>query len=369
MELDVFNIDTFERLGTIDVYQKVEFKTNYRDHNKLDLTVDATAENIDWLIKQGDDIFLTKAGDYTQGYLVESFKYTDETNTSIDVYCKSLSSMLSWRQIDGQQTFRGNVEDVLRSFVNTNAINPTNIKRKITNLVLGPLSGINITTEESYANKVLDESLWEICIKYDISYDILLDIKNKQFQFVVWQGTDRSTEQSDHDAIIFAKEFDNVLSQNYTDDKSNFKNTVIIAGEGEGTTRTYLVVGDENSGRHRREMFVDARDLQSDNNDETTMTQAQYEALLRERAKSKQAENQRVQAYESDIEYNSQFKFGIDYFIGDKVTNRNDEIGIVLHTRVVTATETFNQDGYDLKTEFGSNVPTLLSKLKKAVNS
>lgn len=369
MELDVFNIDTFERLGTIDLYIKDEFKTNYRNHNELDLIVDATAENIEWFLNQGDDIFLTKAGDYKHGYLVESFKYTDESNSTIEVFCRSLSSMLSWRQIDGQQTFRGTVEEVIRNFVNTNAINPTNIKRKIPNLVLGPLFGINTQTEEAYSNKDLDESLWEICVKFDIAYDVLLDIQNKQFSFVVWQGTDRSAEQTQRDPVIFSKEFDNVISQNYTDDKSNFRNTVIIAGEGEGVARTYLVVGDENSGRHRREMFVDARDLQSDNEDSTTMTQAQYQALLRERAKSKQAENVRVQAYDTNIEYDSQFKYGIDYFIGDKVTIRNDEINIALHTRVVTTTETYDIEGYDLKIEFGSNVPTLLSKIKKAVSN
>lgn len=367
MELNIFHMDTFERLGIIDEFQSLEITTNYKKHSELELLVSATEENIDYFIANNDDIFLTVGIGKVRGYLIESVKYTDEKKTTLEVYCKSLSSMLGWRQIDGQQTFRGNAEEVIRSFVNTNVIAPTNINRKIDNLILGNLSGITDTTEESYSNKDLDESLWEICVKFDIAYEIYADILNKRFEFVVWKGTDRSTNQTIRDAVIFSKEFDNVLSQSYTDDKSDYRNTVIIAGEGEGTARTYLVVGNENKGRKRREMFVDARDLQSSESDQTKMSQTAYEALLIERAKNKQAEYARVQSFETDIVYDSQFTFGSDYFMGDLITIRNDGISVALHTRIVTAKEKYSRKGYELSTEFGSNIPTLLTKIKKAV--
>lgn len=367
MELNVFDFDSFERLGIVDEYQQADFTTNYRKHSELELTVDATPQNIEWFIEKNDDVFLTVGEGVVRGYIIETAKYADERKSTIDVYCKSLSYMLSWRQIIGQQTYRGNTEIVIRSFVNACAIYPSNVKRTISKLTLGKMNGINGDIEESFSNKPLDESLWEICLKQDIAYEIYADIPNKQFVFNVWQGTDRSTEQNVRDAVIFSKEFDNILTQNYTDDKSDYKNTIIIAGEGEGIERTYLVVGDENSGRKRRELFVDARDLQSENEDSTTMSPAAYEALLRERAKSKLAENERVQSFETEIEYNTQFVFKKDYFIGDKITIRNDELGIAMHTRVVTTKEKYNKDGYELGIEFGSNVPTLLSRIKKAV--
>lgn len=367
MELNIFHLDTFERLGVVDEFQSLEITTNYKKHSELELLVSATEENIDYFITKNDDIFLSIGIGKVRGYLIESVKYTDEKKTIIEVYCKSLSSILGWRQIDVQQTYRGNVEAVIRNFANANAITPTNINRKIDNLVLGDLFGITETTEESYSNKELDESLWEICLKFDIAYEVFADITNKKFEFVVWRGTDRSTNQTIRDAVIFSKEFDNVLSQNYTDDKSDYRNTVIIAGEGEGTARTYLTVGNENKGRKRREMFVDARDLQSSESDENVMSQSAYEALLIERAKNKQAEYKRVQSFETDIVYDSQFTFGIDYFMGDLITIRNDAINVALHTRIVTTKEKYSRKGYELITEFGSNVPTLLNKIKKAV--
>lgn len=368
VELNVFNIDTFERLGIVDEYQVAEFTTNYRKHSELDLTVDATERNIDWFIKNNDDIFLTVGEGVVRGYIIETVKYADEKKTTIDVYCKSLSAMLSWRQIIGQQTYRGNAEYVIRSFVDANAINPSNTNRKIPNLILGNLSGVGGDIEESYANKDLDDAMWEICVKQDIAYEIYADIPNKRFVFVVWQGTDRTTEQTDRDAVIFAKEFDNILTQNYTDDKSDYKNVAFVVGESNDTgVQIQLLVNDEISGRQRREMFVDASGIKSKNEDETVMSSTEYEALLIEQGNTEIAENQRVQSFESDVDYNTQFIYNKHYFMGDKVTVRNDEIGIAMHTRVVTAKEKYDKSGYSLGTEFGSNVPTLLSKIKKAV--
>lgn len=368
VELNVFDFDTFERLGIVDEYQQAEFTTNYRKHSELDLIVDATEQNIEWFIKNNDDIFLTVGEGFVRGYIIETVKYADESKTTIDIYCKSLSAMLSWRQIIGQQTYRGNAEFVIRSFVDANAINPSNANRKIPNLVLGNLSNVGGDIEESYANKDLDEAMWEICVKQDIAYEIYADIPNKRFVFVVWQGTDRTTEQTDRDAVIFAKEFDNILTQNYTDDKSDYKNVAFVVGESDDAgNQKQLIVNDEIKGRQRREMFVDASGIKSKNEDETVMSPTEYEALLIEQANTEIAENHRVQSFETDVDYNTQFVYKKHYFMGDKVTIRNDEIGIAMHTRVVTAKEKYDKKGYELGTEFGSNVPTLLSKIKKAV--
>lgn len=383
MDLHVFNVDTFERLGIIDVYQEQIFKTNYCAHSELEMIVDATPENIDWLVTQSDDVFLTTGVNVQRGYLIESFDYDDESSASIKVYCKSLSIMLNWRHIERQTNYSGNAERVMRKFVEGNAISPLNSKRKFTNLFFAPINGVGEQTTIAYNGDQLDEALWDIAIKHDITYDIFADIPNKKFIFKIWQGTDRTTEQTQRDAVIFSKEFDNVLHQNYQDDKTLFKNVVYVAGAGEGSDRQIVTVNDAVRGRHRRELYVDARDLQdteqqtvvtiNDDGEETETTETvqmnptQYRALLVERGESKKAEYERVQAFETAIDYNSQFKYEIDYTNGDKVTIRNDEIGIVMHTRVVTTKETYKSGGYDLEIEFGSNVPTLFNTIKKKV--
>ena len=385
MEFNIFHFDTFERLGILDTYQEAERSLNYHDHSNLELIVDATPQNIEWFITNGDDIFLTDGLGKVRGYMVEIAQYKDESKTQIIVSLFSLSYLASFRDILKETVYSGNVELVMRSYVNSNMINPTDSNRKIANLVLGPITGISSTTDESYNFQQLDVALWAICKKYDITYEIFADIPNKRFSFEVWQGVDRSTNQSVRDAVIFSKEFDNILTQNYVDDKTDYRNAVIVAGEGEDTARRMLTIGGANKGRKRRELFVDARDLQSTtkqtvveideegNETETTvdvqMSTAAYNQLLTERGNEKVAEFIRTQSFETNIDFNSQFKIFVDYTNGDKVTIRNDELGVAVHTRIVVLTEVWNKDGYELGIEFGSSVPTLISKIKKAVNN
>jgi len=385
MEFNIFHFDTFERLGILDTYQETERSLNYRDHSEIELIVEATPQNIDWFITNSDDIFIAEGLGKVRGYMVEIAQYQDESKSQIIVNLFALSYLTAFRDILKETVYSGNVELIMRSYVNNNMISPTDRNRKVDNLVLGPIFGIQATTDESYNFQQLDIALWSMCKKYDIAYEIFADISNKRFSFEVWQGVDRSTEQNIRDAVIFSKEFDNVLAQNYVDDKTDHRNVVVVAGEGEDTARKYVTIDGANKGRKRRELFVDARDLQSTtkqtvveideegNETETTvdisMSAEKYEQLLIERGNEKGAELQRTQAFETDIDFNSQFKLGQDYNIGDMITLRNDELGVAVHTRLIKVVEKENKDGYELSIDFGSNVPTLISKIKKAVKN
>lgn len=370
MELYVFDIN-FNRLGVIDNYEEVEIERKYYKHSTLSLTVKANEENIKLLLAD-DYRILVKSTDLSRGYIVEIPQFEDGKSSFIEIKAYSLSIMTNWRIIQGQQRFKGNLESVIKGFVNANCINPSDLKRKIPNLVLGANTGINIITDEMYNNKPLDESLWEICEKFEVSYEILMNHDKKQFEFIVYQGADRSAEQSDNPQIIFAKAFDNVLKQSFVDDKSNYRSTAYVAGEGEGPERTVLKVNDNYSGLDRRELFIDARDLQSnfkdENGNEVSIPEAEYLAILQERGLNKLSEYQRIRTFESDID-NSQFKFGEDYYLGDKVTTRNDELGIITHARVVVAREKYNRKGYELKIEFGASIPTFVEKVKREIKN
>ncbi|BDH62303.1 hypothetical protein MTP04_24330 [Lysinibacillus sp. PLM2] len=369
IELYVFDKD-FNRLGIIDTYEEIYLESNYKKHSELHLTVDGTKENADLLLSD-DFRIITKSTDITRGYIVETPQYFDEAATQIEVIAYSLSYMLNWRIIRGQQYFKGNIEDVIKAFVNANAINPNDTNRIIPNLVLGVNDGINITADEAYNNRQLDEALWEICDKYEVSFEILMNHEAKKYVFSTYMGIDRTTEQSMNQPVIFAKAFDNVTKQSYVDDKSNYKSTAYVAGEGEGVERTVVKVNDSLSGFNRRELFVDARDLQSkyrqEDGTEVTIPQTEYHALLQERGQNRLADYQRIRTFESNIDLYSQFIFNEHYFLGDKVTTRNDDLGIVTHSRVVTAKETYTRDGYELALEFGTSIPTLLDKLKREV--
>ncbi len=367
MDLFIFDMQ-FNRIGIIDTYVDAEFVSKYHDHSQLILTVDASKTNADLLLTE-DLRIITKSTDIHRGYVINVAEYRDEEQLEIIIIAKSLSVMTSWRIIEGQQRYTGNVEDVLKNFVKANAIQPFNASRIIPDLVLGLNEGININVDEAFSNKDLDVALWEMCAKYDISYEILMNHDAKKYVFSTFMGIDRSTEQSINSNVIFAKAFDNVIMQSYVDDKSNYRSTAYVAGEGEADNRTVIKVNDGISGFNRREIFIDARDLQStykdDNDEEITLTPVEYQTLLNERGQNRLSEYQRIRTFESDIDLYSQFIFNEHYFLGDKVTNRNDELGVVTHSRVMTAKEIFDREGYHLSLEFGTSIPTLLDKIKR----
>jgi hypothetical protein len=367
MELYVFDRD-LNRLGIVDDFGELEIQRHYTKMGQLYLIVDGNAETVE-LLQKGR--ILAKADDLQHGYLILTREYLDEKSTQLIIIAPSMNTLLSRRLLFGQQSFTGSVENVMKSFVLVNAVSPANEKRKIPNLFISSSTGIPINTTESGTGEQLDEFLYEIAKKHDISWSVVLDIANKCFVLDVWQGVDRSADQSVNPRIIFSKDRENVLRQHYVESDTDYKNVAIVAGEGEGGARTLVTVNDETSGWDRVEMFVDARDLQStymdENDQEITMSPAEYQQMLSERGKSKLAEYQKVITFESDIDLYSNGVYGQDYFLGDKVSVKNDDLGIIMHTRIVSAIEKVTKQGTTLQVNFGSNIPSFLEKVKRAV--
>ncbi|MDX8359830.1 siphovirus ReqiPepy6 Gp37-like family protein [Cytobacillus sp. IB215316] len=367
MDLYVFDKE-LNRVGVIDDFIKSEIQRHYTKMGQLYLTVEGNSETVG-LLQKGR--IIAKADDLSHGYLILTRGYRDEKSTELEIIAPSLNTLLSRRSLFGQQSFSGNVEDVMKSFVFVNAVSPSNANRIIPNLFISSSTGIPISVTEGGTGSKLDEFLYEIANKHDVSWSILMDVHSKQFIFDVWQGTDRSAEQSINPHVIFSKERENVLKQHYVESDSDYKNVAIVAGEGEGAVRELITVNDDVTGWDRVEIFVDARDLQStyvdENDEEATLSAAEYHQLLFERGKSKLAEYSQVVTFESDIDLYANGVYGEDYFLGDKVSVKNDDLGIILHTRIISTIEKTTRKGSTLKIDFGSNIPTFIDKVKRTV--
>lgn len=370
MELYIFD-QNLDRIGIVDIYENLEFDHRYDAHSLLFITLDATPINSELFLRTDGFRILTKANDISNGFIVNSARYEDEDGSRITLSCASLSYLLSWRVIEGQQSLSGNVEEVMRQYVTNNAISPANANRAFPNLVLGNVFGISHTTEELYSYKPLDEALWEICKKFEISYRIVIDHSNKSLIFEVFEGLDRSTNQDVNSKVIFSKEFDNLIYQSYVDDNSNYRNMIYVLSGGDEANKTTTKVQDDITGYSRREVFAEAGDITrtyvNRNNQTITIPLDEFTRQLTERGRNTLAEYKRVQTFESDVDLYSQFVFRKHYNLGDKLTTRNDDVGIVTHSRVVRVIETYKREGYSLQLEFGTSIPTLVDKIKREV--
>ena len=97
-------------------------------------------------------------------------------------------------------------------------------------------------------------------------------------------------------------------------------------GEDSGSSRRTLVIGTE-TGLLRRELYIDARDIQSDK-------VSDYNAALKQRGLEQLAENTRTIAFDGEVETTKMFVYGSSFFMGDIIQMVN-EYGIAGPARII----------------------------------
>lgn len=119
------------------------------------------------------------------------------------------------------------------------------------------------------------------------------------------------------------------------------------------------------TGLSRREIWIDARDLQSDSDPDNPLTPAEYQAVLENRGKGKLAEKQLVRSFSSQVRtYDSTYQIGEDYQIGDIITVIDERLGLTVDA-VVQAVERSVGKDEDLVLTFGYGQPTVFDKLAR----
>ena len=188
---------------------------------------------------------------------------------------------------------------------------------------------------------------------YVLSEDLVRSAKKTYYtyngsSYVVYRGDFQTVYeyQGKRPYVIFSPQFDNVINSNYLDNISEMKNVTLVAGEGEGSSRTNIIVGDKES-LERREYFTDARDMRSSDYGGGT----KYTDALKKRGTSKLTENARVKSYEGEVEATRQFVYGKDFFMGDIIQMAN-EYGNEGSARVVEWVLSDSSDGIEMYPTF-----------------
>ena len=234
--------------------------------------------------------------------------------------------------------------------------------RKILGLSLGNTSGTCWDTETklqvSYDN--LMEWVYTICKKIGGTANIRLSkIAEEQYEMIfdLLQGEDRSILQKENPHIVFSDSYNNLLSFTYFTDTSVKKNYAYVLGKGEGEKRkrTTYFEGAEPSSLERYEVYVDAKDIsneEQENGETKPLSEEEYSELLKEKGKQNLVSTKTKS--ESQIAVQStQFQYGVDYFVGDFVTVEYHRFGIRQNKiQLVGMIESFDRNGRNLTPTF-----------------
>lgn len=362
MELYIFDRNlNFQ--GILESFFSLIWTRRYSKCGEFELHCSLTSETLN-LLQRSNVIW--KKDDLEAGYIeYRNLKQDAEGKEVLVIKGKFLTGYLNRRIIWGIENLNTTAELAMRQLINNHAINPANTDRKIDMLTLGDLKGYTNNIDKQVSYKNLLETVEEISSTDGLGIRTLLDIENKQMIFDIYEGLNRTAEQSENAPAIFSREFENVLEQEYIDSFNNYRNTVLVAGEGEGVEREFVAI-ENGQGLDRYELFIDARDLQSEI-DGATIPIEEYKEILKNRGISKLSEYKEIQTFESKINLNSNLTYKEDFDLGDVVTCTSKKWGITIDTRITEIEEVYEETGKQINVTFGNNIPSLIDKIKQVV--
>lgn len=371
IEINIYKLDndTFDGIGQINKFTSLIWPDKFNGYTTFELNAPVTPENKD-LIKKGNVIWC--GGDNAAIIEIVQSDTNDEGEKVVKAKGRTLEMLLTTRIIWGTYVCSNKIaSSAMYEIVDKQCVSTSDLSRKIPFLECAQdeLLGNKIYFQRT-GNEVYD-ALQSISIDAELGFCILFRPKEKKLIFKVTQGIDRTKASSN--LVIFSTELDDILSSSYYTNSQDTKSVAYVAGEGEGADRKYIISGNNaSSGFLRRELYVDARDLQSviSKGDGTTETinPDDYNDMLNDRGKEKLAERVVVESFEAKMRVTGdvQYQYGIDYNNGDKVIVQDTDLGIEVVATVSESCENFN-DKYSLDITFGFSYPTIIQKIKRQI--
>lgn len=336
--------EKFQQVCLIDAFESLIWTERYHGFGDFEIYTPANAE----LMKTVKQDYYAWLKDSDQVMIVEEVQIGTEVETGghLTISGRSLESILDRRIVWQQTVLNGNLQNGIKKLITENVISPVIADRKIAGFVFQEskdpyITGLTIRAQ--YTGDNLYETIETICKAYNLGFQIILNEQN-QFVFSLYSGADRSYDQSVNPYVVFSPKFENIINSNYLESKKTLKNVTLVAGEDAGSTRRTRIVG-TGKDLNRREIYTDARDIQSETQD-GKLSDGEYNAQLGQRGKEKLSEYQLTKSFEGQVESTQTFVYGKDFYKGDIVQIVN-EYGIESKVRVIEIVRAQDTTGYE----------------------
>lgn len=346
-DIYVLEEKTFNTAGIFDSYESAIWTDRYSAYGDFEIYTSVDMAYLDLL--QPDRFLWIEESEHQM--IIEDLEIESdvEMGNHFKVTGKSLESILKRRIVWQQTVLDGNLQDGIERLLNENIISPSIPQRKIENFVFKKSEDEEITKltfQGEFTGDELYDAIKKICDSVHIGFKVILDDEN-QFVFSLYRGIDRSYKQDIIPYVVFSPTFDNIVDSNYIESKFGYKNVTLVAGEGEGLDRKTFETGDlDSSGLNRREIYTDARDLSTTIEDGQTLTDEQYNELLKQRGNETLLENKIIKTFDGQVDTTSMYQYAKDFFMGDIVQLEN-EYGMESSVRIIEYIYCNDRTGYN----------------------
>ncbi|AWN66947.1 hypothetical protein LL14B4_12605 [Lactococcus lactis subsp. lactis] len=366
------SIEIFERQsgfkylsrGILDTFKSCIVVWNAYSFNTFQLTMPLIPTYLPYFIEEN---ILSIKDCY---FYIDVVKFDSSQSNLITITGKSLLGKAKDRIIKSTYSvLNKKPEQIIYDLINNHVVTGAGASRSFNFLSIQQPDDLQ-TTALNYQNsygKVSEEisSLADsnqICIR-----ELATNLENPAAQIQLYKGRDLSGDGG----IEFSLSDEGLKTENIVRDNSDLSTTAYVFGEGEGTARKNVLIGDGFTGIERRELYVDARDLQQSstngNGATVNLSDADYKAQLTQRGQQSLAERVEVIQLSGEINFNNlNFQYGKDYEVGDTVRVTSQRFGITKSSVLTSMQETWDAEGgYHLDPTFDKDRVSLIKKLTR----
>ena len=353
MDIWVFN-EQFEFIRLVDVYESFIWNEKYIGYGDFELYMYASYD----LIMDLRQNYYLKIADSDQVMIIEDIEISNdiEKGSKIKFSGRSLESILDRRIIWKKTTLDGSLQVGIKKLIDENIISPepdeNGRSRKIENFIFEDSTDpaiTDLTLTAQYTGDNIYEVINKICETCGIGFRVRLN-SNNQFVFSLYKGIDRSYAQTINSYVVFSSEFDNIINTDYFESQKEYKNVTLVLGEDKDEERKRRAVGNA-VGLARRELYTDARDIQSEKGEGETYTDDEYNAMLDQRGYEKLIEKVEAKAFEGNIEPNGIYVYKKDFFKGD-IVQIVGNFGIQFRVRIDEIIRSVDENGFEVYPTF-----------------
>lgn len=335
MELLILD-NEFGEIATVEIFSSLQWNRKYYDYGNFELETNTEFFN---LFKEGTYLF-------RQGYelgIIEEISYnrSDNNEYSLKVSGRFITSILEDRVITGEKKLTGKHEDIAYQLIQENFIQPSDSARKINGLALSTKVGLGEDTTLEIKNSTIGKKLNEFLEEKQLSQIIHYDYLTNRLTYSVWQGLDRTEEQSNNTWAVFSDDYDNITDIEYSTDISDYSNFAYIVGKDNLTVNVNCIHNNE----RRREMVVTSSD-----SDQT---------VLKDKGKQELDKNKIIEVINCSILNNDNLLYKRDYDLGDICTIKVRSIDKIVTMRITEIQEVFENGEIKILPKFGDDYITI----------
>lgn len=332
MELFVLN-PSLQRDEVIDVFESLIWTERFQKEGDFELHLNSTPANKK-LFASGKMLALNES---MRIMVVETFEDTisPDGEKSLKITGRSIEKSLYDRVAKGSMSsltteskwkLSGTPGAIMRKIFHdicvTGTLGTTDSPDPIPFIYEGsllPASTISETT--TVVNIDLDpmsvaDALNQIGTQYDLGYRMLRNGDLSQIYFDVYSGSDRTTGQTSLPAVIFSPDLGNLQDTKALVSDAAYKNCAYVFSP-VGFKVVWLDgIAPVTTGFDKRVLVVIADDITD---------AATADAAMTQRGLAELSKNRQISAFDGEITQYSDYKYGVDYQLGDLIELRNTD--------------------------------------------